>query len=191
MILTQYFAPEIGATQIRLGAISKALLHLGHSVEVVTALPNYPAGKIFPEYRGRFSCQEEIGGVKVHRVWAYPASGAGANRMLNYFSFLFTSLFALWRVPRPDILLVDSPPLFLSLPGFIASRWWKTGMIFNVADLWPDEVREMGVLREGLVLRLAEYWEAWTYRHAKKVNAVTEGIRSRLIQKGVPEPKIL
>jgi colanic acid biosynthesis glycosyl transferase WcaI len=191
IILTQYFAPEIGATQIRLGAITKALMHLGHGVEVVTALPNYPAGKIFPEYRGRFSCHEEIGGAQVHRVWVYPASGAGGKRILNYLSFMFTSLVALWRIQRPDFLLVDSPPLFLSLPGFVASRWWKTGMIFNVADLWPDEVREMRIIRKGVVLRLAEYLETWTYLQAEKVNAVTEGIRSRLIQKGVPEHKLL
>jgi colanic acid biosynthesis glycosyl transferase WcaI len=191
LILTQYYAPEIGATQIRLGAVTKALLHLGHEVEVVTALPNYPSGKIFPGYRGRFSHRERIGGAEVHRVWVFPASGAGGKRLLNYLSFLFTSLAALWRKPRPDFLLVDSPPLFLSLPGLLAARCWKAGMIFNVADLWPDEAREMGLICDGVVLHLAEYLEAWTYRQAEKVSAVTEGIRSRLIQKGVPEQKIL
>jgi colanic acid biosynthesis glycosyl transferase WcaI len=191
LILTQYYAPEIGATQIRLGAITKALMHLGHDVEVVTALPNYPSGKIFPGYQGRFACHERIGGAKVHRVWVYPASGAGGKRLLNYLSFLLTSLTALWRKPRPDFLLVDSPPLFLSLPGLLAAKWWKAAMIFNVADLWPDEVREMGLIRDGVLLRLAEHLEAWTYRQAEKVSAVTEGIRSRLIQKGVPRQKIL
>jgi colanic acid biosynthesis glycosyl transferase WcaI len=191
LILTQYYAPEIGATQIRLGAITKALRHLGHDVEVVTALPNYPSGIIFPEYRGCFSRREIIAGAKVHRVWVYPASGAGGKRLLNYLSFLLTSLTALWRRPRPDFVLIDSPPLFLALPGFLAAKWWKARMIFNVADLWPDEVKEMGLIREGVVLRLAEHLEAWTYRQAEKVNAVTEGIRSRLIQKGVPKQKIL
>lgn len=191
LILTQYYAPEIGATQIRLGAVAKALRHLGHDVEVVTALPNYPAGKIFPGYRGCFSCQEMIGGAKVHRVWVYPASGAGGKRMLNYLSFILTSLAALLRRRRPDFVMVDSPPLFLSLPGLLAAKFWKAGMIFNVADLWPDEVKEMGLIKDGVALRLAENLEAWTYRQAERVSAVTEGIRSRLIQKGVPRRKIL
>lgn len=192
LILTQYYAPEIGATQIRLGAVSKALLHLGHEVEVVTGLPNYPSGRIFPEYRGRFSHRENIGGAEVHRVWLYPASGAGGQRLLNYLSFLLTSLTVLWRRSRPDYILVDSPPLFLSLPGLLAARCWKAGMIFNVADLWPDEVVEMGLLKEGLALRLAERLEAWTYRQAAKVSAVTEGIRTRLLEnKGLPEEKVL
>ena len=191
LILTQYYAPEIGATQIRLGAVSKELVRLGHEVEVVTALPNYPAGKIFPEYCGRFSCKESMGEVKVHRVWAYPANGSGGKRLLSYLSFLLTCLTVLWKRPRPDFLLVDSPPLFLSLPGLLAAKRWKAGMIFNVADLWPDEVREMGLIGDGVFLRLAEYLEAWTYQHSQKVSAVTEGIRSRLIQKGVPEQKIL
>ena len=46
LILTQYFPPETGAPQVRLAAMIRELLRLGHTVEVVTALPNYPEGQI-------------------------------------------------------------------------------------------------------------------------------------------------
>ncbi|MEY2524589.1 MAG: hypothetical protein QOJ66_3154, partial [Ilumatobacteraceae bacterium] len=53
LLLTQYYAPEVGAPQTRLAAVVRELGKLGDSVEVVTALPNYPTGKIFPAYRRR------------------------------------------------------------------------------------------------------------------------------------------
>src|SRR5438477_9025595 len=62
LILTQYFPPEIGGPQTRLAAMSRELVRLGHEVEIVTALPNYPRGQIFPEYRGSFYRLESLGG---------------------------------------------------------------------------------------------------------------------------------
>lgn len=112
--------------------------------------------------------------------------------MLSYASFTATSFLGLVRAKRPDYVFVESPPLFLSIPGWIAARYWRVPMVFNVADLWPDSVRELGILREGLVLRLAERLERWTYRRASYVNVVTEGIRNVLVEKkAVPEQKVL
>ena len=54
LIITQYFPPEVGAAQTRLAATSRSLQQLGHSVEVVTAMPNYPHGVVASEYQGHF-----------------------------------------------------------------------------------------------------------------------------------------
>lgn len=192
LVLSQYYPPEIGASQTRLAAMVRVMKNLGHDVEVITAMPNYPTGRIFPEYRGRFYYREELTGVTVHRVWLYPSTGAGLRRMLNYMSFTVTCLAPLLCASRPDYVFVESPPLFLSLPGYLMARRWRAKMIFNVADLWPDSVRELGLMKDGLALGLATRLEKWTYRVADRVNAMTEGIRSALIQKkGVPSSKIL
>ncbi|HEY8706716.1 MAG TPA: glycosyltransferase, partial [Burkholderiaceae bacterium] len=92
LILTQYYPPEVGAAQVRLAAFAHALLERGHQVEVVTALPNYPQGRVFPGYRRRLAHTEVIDGVRVRRVWLVPATGSGIGRMLNYLSFTSTSL---------------------------------------------------------------------------------------------------
>ena len=44
-ILTQYYPPEIGAPQNRLSELSVHLKNIGHEVNVLTAMPNYPFGK--------------------------------------------------------------------------------------------------------------------------------------------------
>jgi hypothetical protein len=102
LILTQYFPPEIGAAQIRLGAMVRELVRQGHSIEVVTAFPNYPTGEVFPKYRNRFSMSDSWEGVPVYRTWIYPAKGAGFRRMLNYGSFTLSSFIG---QEKPDCLL--------------------------------------------------------------------------------------
>jgi glycosyltransferase involved in cell wall biosynthesis len=161
-------------------------------VEVVTALPNYPRGKLYPGYEGRVYAREEFEGITVRRVWLYPAMGGGLPRMLNYASFTIMSLFGLLFSQRPDFIFVESPPLFLSIPACMAGFLWRVPFIFNVADLWPDIVVEGGFLKQGPLIRLMKRLEQWSYRRAGYVNAVTEGMRDTLIrEKQVPADKVL
>jgi colanic acid biosynthesis glycosyl transferase WcaI len=192
LFLTQYFPPEIAAPQVRLSAMIRELVRLGQEVEVVTALPNHPVGRIFPDYRKRFYLCESWEGIPVHRVWLYASMGAGLRRMINYGSFTASCLVGLAQAKRPDYIFVESPPPFLSIPAYLAARRWHVPFIFNVADLWLDSICELGIMRDGPVLQAAERLECWTYRKAGYVNAVTEGIRATLIQKkGVPSEKVL
>ena len=192
LILTQYFPPEIGAPQTRLQAMSAELKHLGHEIEVVTAMPNYPRGSIFPEYRRRFYCREVRDGIVVHRVWMYAAMGGGIRRLLSYGSFVIMSIFGLLRAGKPDYVFAESPPLPLTLPAYAFARFWGAPAIMNVADLWPGAALEMGLLSEGFLARWMRQFESWSYRRATFVNAMTEGIRKYLLQeKGLAPEKVL
>ena len=191
LILTQYYPPEIGAPQTRLAALARELRRRNHEVEVVTAMPHHLVGRTYEGYRGKFYMRETLDGTTVHRTWVYAATGTGIRRIANYMSFTCSSLVGLALAQRPDVIFVESPPLFLSVPGWIAAKLRRAKMIFNVADLWPDSVRELGVMEDGSLLRLAERLEAWTYRKADIVNAVTSGIEEALrSRKDVPLAKL-
>lgn len=192
LILTQFFSPEIGASQVRLAYFGRELSAAGHDVEVVTGMPHHPAGRIFPEYRGHFFLREKWEGLTINRVWLYAASGSNLKRLLSYASFTLTCLFGMFRSSKPDYIFVDSPPLFLGVPGWIAAKWWNVPLIFNVADLWPDSVRDLGVMRDGPLMNFAYRLESWIYRHSTVVTAVTEGIRDSLLdKKNLPAEKVL
>jgi colanic acid biosynthesis glycosyl transferase WcaI len=191
LILTQYYPPEVGAAQTRLSALAQELVNQGHNTEVVTAFPNYPTGEVFPEYRNRWFHSEKIDGVTVYRTWVYASSGVGVRRVLNYGSFLATSLLGLYKASRPDWIFVESPPPCLALSAILASRVWGVPVIVNVADLWPDAICALGLMQDGFFLRRLEGLERFVYRRARFINAVTEGIRSRLIKaKGVAPDKV-
>ncbi|MFN2461913.1 MAG: glycosyltransferase family 4 protein [Candidatus Velthaea sp.] len=193
LILTQYYPPEIGAPQTRLAAFAKALTARGVDVEVVTAMPHHLVGRVFPTHRGKLFAREEWDGIPVRRTWVYAATGTGIRRLFNYGSFTFTSFFGMIGARRPDIVFVESPPLFLALRATLSARLHGAAMIFNVADLWPDAIRQLGMFPEGHpVLRVAEALEAFAYWASKFVTTVTDGMVEVLTtKKRVPAHKVL
>jgi len=192
LILTQYFPPEIGGAQTRLKFLAAELARRGHEVEIVTSFPNYPGGKFLPGYEKGIYRRETWEGLTLHRVWLYPAVGSGIKRMLNYGSFTLTCLFGLLHCKRPDYIFVESPPLFLSAPAWIAGLFWRAPFIFNVADLWPDVIVDQGFMKEGFAMRVLRAIESWSYRRAAYVNTVTDWIGKVLQEKkSVPAEKIL
>ena len=88
LFLTQYCPPEVGAPQNRIFEFAKGLKKKGNDVTILTALPNYPKGEIFEEYKGKGVVVEEIDGIKVVRTAIYATkSKSFVKRLGNYFSF--------------------------------------------------------------------------------------------------------
>jgi colanic acid biosynthesis glycosyl transferase WcaI len=193
LIITQYFPPEVGAAQTRLAATSAALQEHGHSVEVVTAMPNYPKGVIDDNYKGPFYLKEEYKGATVHRFWLMASLGKAWGRLAAYLSLMITALFGLSRVQKPDVVFVNSGPLFMGLTGFIYAQFFRVPMIFYVADLWPRSVEHLeGLGAARILLKMALFLEAWVYHQSLYVVAVTEGVRDILIhEKKLPVDKVL
>jgi len=192
LILTQYFPPEIGAPQTRLAAFARELMASGHDVEIVTAMPNHLHGSVFAAYRRKFYCRERWNGARIHRTWIFAAGGTGLLRLLSYLSFSLSSLVGIALARRPTYVFVESPPLFLGVSGWFGALFHRSQLLFNVADLWPDSVKELGVMRDGFAMRAAERLERWTYRRARYVCSVTDGITERLVGgKALERSKIL
>lgn len=191
LILSQYYPPEIGAPQIRLRALARQLQQHGMEVSVLTAMPNYPAGKLFPGYEKRLYCREEIDGIPVRRTWVYAATGKAARtRLLNYLSFTFTALIAALFGPRPDVLFLESQPLSLGLVGVLMK--WLRGVpyIYNVPDLQVDVARQLGFMRNERFLRLALGLENFFLRNSWKVSTVTHRFIDHFVERGLPRSQI-
>ncbi len=184
-ILTQYYPPEIGAPQRRLSNLARRFVERGHDVTVLTAMPNYPQGCLYPGYSGVYR-REILEGITVDRAWVYPTNSVRiARRLACYFSFMISSSAAGLRIlPRLDYLLTESPPLFLGISGYILARCKRARWIFNVSDLWPESAVRLGIIRNGAVLNACGRLEGFCYRHARIVTGQTieivESIRARL-----------
>jgi len=191
LILTQYYPPEIGAPQIRLRSLTRVLRSVGLKVNVLTALPNYPAGKIFPKYVGRWRVREEIDGVPVQRTWVYAGTGRSAIvRLANYFSFTTTSLLAALTGPRPDILFVESQPLSLGIVGILMKSLRGVPYVYNVPDLQVSVAEQMGFLRNRTLLRIAKALEDFFLRESWTVSTVTHGFIDHFEQRGLPRAQL-
>jgi len=187
LFVTPYYPPEITAPAIRISETAEGLVKSGHQVTVLTNFPNFPSGVVLPEYRGHVIQQEEHNGVRIIRVWSYISPNKGfLRRILAQLSFgCLAPLLGGNAIDHPDVIIVESPPLFDAVAGRLLA--WRKGcpFIFTVSDLWPDSAVQLGMLRNRLLIRLAQWLEWSTYQRAAAVWALTAGLHDTLIKRGL------
>jgi glycosyltransferase involved in cell wall biosynthesis len=180
VILTQYYPPETGAPQGRLSDLATRLAARGHEVTVFTAMPNYPTGRVLPDWRGKVVARENRDGVEVKRSWIAPTATRSTPRQLwTYLTFAGSvTVTAPFRLRWADVLLWESPPLFLAPTARLLAKRLGARLVMNVSDLWPRAAVDLGVIREGRLLAAFERLERRAYRRAALVSCQTEGVAS-------------
>ncbi len=192
LILTQYFPPESGAPSVRLMAMANELRKLGIRVRVITGMPNYPLGVIYPKYRGRISMREEVNGIPVRRVWLYPASGQGtAKRLLNYLSFTFAAAVALATSRRPDLVFVEAQPVTLAIPAWLLKTVRGVPYVYNTPDLQVEHAADDAWITLRWLIRAAAWMESKLMRDAACVTTVTHAFIEHFHRRyGVPRERL-
>ena len=194
LYLSQYFPPEVGATQTRAYEMARGLAQAGHRVTMVAEVPNHPSGIIPPAYRGKWFERSDLDGIDVLRVWvrASPVKSF-RSRMAFYLTFMANgALVGALQARGPfDVVYATSPPLFVGGAG-LALHWLKrTPFVFEVRDLWPESAVVLGELRSPRAIALATRLEELCYNRASRVVVVTEGIRQRLLARGQAAEKLV
>lgn len=192
LFLTQYCPPEVGAPQNRIFEFAKKLKEFGHEVTILTALPNYPKGEIFDEYKGKKVVLEEIEGIKIVRTSIYATkSKSFTKRLRNYLSFTFSSVLQGAKyIDKQDAIITESPPLFLGFSGYVLAKLKKAKFIFNISDLWPESAIKLGVLHNKLFIKMSVLLEEFCYRKASAVTCQTEGIVDDIVNRGFDKNKV-
>lgn len=188
LIVTQYFPPETGAPQARLYELAVRLRRRGHEVSVLTAMPNYPTGRIFDGYRRRPRRTESMDGLRVVRTWVYPSkSRRTLPRLASYASFALSAVvLGLPGIGRQDVILVESPPLFLAPTALLLGRLLRAPVVVNVSDIWPESLVQLGLLGTGGAHRAMLALERFAYRRAAAVAVTNPGAVER-IQERFPD----
>lgn len=191
IILTQYFPPEVGAPQNRLYEMAIRLQKRGVAVEILTAMPNYPSMEIHMEYKGKWYIKDEMNGINVHRAWIW--AGKSKNilpRLLNYFSFVFSSFWVgCIKLRKADYLLCESPPLFLGISAVLLKRIKKAKLVFNVSDLWPESAEKLGLITNKTLLKTTTRLEEYLYKSSALITGQTQGIVKN-IKDRFPDKKV-
>lgn len=168
-LLTHSYKPETGAAPNRLYEMMSGLKRCGNDVCIVAAMPNYPTGKIFPEYRKRFTMRETLDDIEIKRFWMYASNSKKAiPRALAMFSFSFMAFFSIpyLRSKKLDYLIVGSPPLTLGWVAKWIAKLSRTRLVLNISDLWPLTLKELGAVSDGKLYQLLENMEKSMYQSA-------------------------
>ncbi len=192
LFLCQYFPPEPGAPAARTHEHAKEWVRNGHEVTVVCGIPNHPDGEVPLNYRHNFVYEEVLDDIRVLRCWFLVAANAGrVRRSIAFISFMLVSLY--WSVVkggRADVVMATSPQLLCGLAGYGVALVKRALFVFEVRDLWPRQIIDLGVLRNPWLIALLRGVERFLYRKASVIITVAEAARRELVQSGVPPEKI-
>src|SRR5260370_27870078 len=162
----------------------------GHKVTVCTGFPYYPEWKITGEYGGKLASREERNGVTILRSWLWvPKRVSSLKRVAHEASFLATSFVRALGSGKPDLLCGVPGRLGLGITANLLSRWWGVPYVFDVEDLQPDAAADLGMLPRP-VLPVLYGMERVAYRHAALISTLTDGMRRRIVSKGVEAEKV-
>lgn len=160
LVVCQHYTPE----PFRLSDICEALVQRGHDVTVVTGQPNYPMGRIYDGYRGKERRDEVLNGVKVHRCFTIGRRKGFFWRVLNYYSFAFSSTRYVARLKEEyDVVLVNQlSPVMMASAGVKYKKKHGKKLVMYCMDLWPASLT-VGGIREGSLIY------KWFHRVSKKL----------------------
>ena len=152
LIVTNHFFPE----NFRINDLALGLVEKGYDVSVLTGIPNYPEGKIYPGYGFFRNVSEEYRGINIRRVPLIPrGSGSAFRLILNYISSTLSfCILAPWvcRKSYDVIFVFETSPATIGLPAVLLKCLRKTPIVFWVLDLWPDSLTATGALNSKSLL---------------------------------------
>ena len=182
--MSQYFWPE----DFRVNDLVDALGQRGHRVTVLTGQPNYPDGRIFPEFRARPEKFAEYRGAEVVRVPLLPRARGAVRLALNYISFVVTaSTIGAWRMRRRafDAIFVYQPsPITSCLPAIAIGRLLRVPVLLWTLDLWPDTLHAIGIVKSPALLGLVGRLVGFIYRHCDLVLGQSRGFAGNVVRYG-------
>ena len=164
LVVCQHYHPE----PFRLTDICEELVKRGHTVTVLTGVPNYPRGEIFPGYEKHQRREEKINGVDVIRCTTVPRKQSVFFRVFNYFSY---PIFAGWKAVHMSddydmVFVYQLSPVLMALPGIFYAKKHRKKLVLYCLDLWPSSLSAGGIGINSPIYHCFHVISRLIYRHA-------------------------
>ena len=160
LFITENFPPETNAAATRVFERACYWVKAGHQVTVITSQPNFPDGKLFPEFKNGWRQVDEMSGIRVVRVKTFIAANRGVLwRTIDFLSFMVTGIWAGLFETKPDVIAATSPQFFAAVGGWLLAGARRVPFVFELGDLWPASIAAVGAVQPGRALQLIEKLE--------------------------------
>lgn len=189
LVVSQHYWPEAFPST----DICEGLAAQGHTVHVITDVPNYPMGYIFPEYKGGKRRREERNGVKIFRTFTVGRRNNILFRLLNYYSFAASSTVFSWGLPKDyDVVLsIQTSPIMMVNASLSYAKRTKKKCLFYTMDLWPASLAAGGVGENSPIYKLFTWVSDRLYRKADRILVTSQMFGPYLQEQfGIDEAKI-
>ena len=183
VLLTHNYEPEVGAPQRRWSGFVRRFVEAGHSVNVLTAQPHYPAGRLLPGATPTWRAAPGRHGETVVRLPYVPYGPGTGRRMLDQLLTAGTSMLP-GPARRGDVVIATLPALPTLAAGQLLARLNRAPLVVEMRDAWPDLVAESGVA-PGRFGRTVSALISAGQRRADAVVTTSSGFSEVLAARGV------
>ncbi|SHP74871.1 glycosyltransferase [Mycobacteroides abscessus subsp. abscessus] len=195
LIISQHFYPEIGSHANRMKYIYMLLKRHNFDVKILTTEPSYPNKSIYEN--NEFWDEESLNSVdnNIARIGIRNRkySSSIINRLLYYLEIAYKFLLVINRdKEKYDYIFATSPPIFTGFVGLFAKYRYKSKLILDIRDLWPESLKGVGVFNNAIILQLFGLLEKLLYLKADQIVINSMGFKHH-IQKsaGIDSSKIM
>ncbi len=143
LVVCQHYWPE----PYPLTDVCEGLAAMGHTVHVVTDVPNYPMGYIYEDYKNGKNRTQEHNGVRISRTFTIGRRHNIIFRLLNYYSYAISSTLFVKRLKEEyDVVFVNqSSPVMMGCAGLAYAKKHKKKCVLYCMDLWPASLAAGGM----------------------------------------------
>lgn len=183
--------PRKSAGGTRHFSLGRELTKLGWDVAVIAASTDHPSGRR-PGGMGLWR-DAAIERVTFRWLWAPRYEGNGLLRVLNMVAFPLLLLLpgVTSGLRRPDAIVGSTVHPLAAWAGYRMARRYKVPFVFEIRDLWPETLVQMGALKPGHpVERLLRLLEAHLCTRAAAIVTTMPLAVDYLESRGVPRSKV-
>lgn len=188
LILAQLFDPEPTFKGL---SFAQELRRQGHEVEILTALPNYPEGKLYAGYKSTLCQSEKIDGLQVWRTYVYPSHDrSGFRRALTYLSFATSARYiGVKKVSVPDVIYIYNLVTLVAAATYLRHKYGSK-IVLDLQDPWPDSIQNSGMLKIPKLEKLLTSYCTSAYMAVDSIICSTPGYREDMKRRNIPDSKL-
>lgn len=159
LIFSQYYNPE----RFLLNSIAPELVKRGHEVTVITGVPNYPEGVIYPGYFNKDQ-EEVIEGVKVIRCKIIPRGHTKIRLFMNYLSYMLAATQKAKKLKKQYdvVFLYQLTPIFQAYPAIYYAKNHRRKVLCYCLDLAPASGEDV-IGRLKPLFKVYKNFSRWAY----------------------------
>ena len=172
----------------------KRLIQEGYQVYLLCASTIHSSDVNIIEGSKKY-CVRENEGIRYIYIRCSSYDGNGLGRIKNLFEFYFGVKSALKELPRPSVIISESPNPLGAVAGIQFSKKNKNPHIVDVVDLWPESiVVYQGISEQNPIIKLLYQGEKWIYKKSKAIIFSTPGAYDYIIERNwqsiIPREKV-
>ncbi len=179
----EHFVTNEGTSGTRSYDVSRYLVQMGWHVTMICGLHDQSSLPRMPSWR--LWRTHWIDGIKVVACNAFYSNKLGVPaRIWCFLKFALLALLVTLKERGVHLIFATSTPLTVGIPGRIGAAMKGVPYIFEVRDLWPEDLLDAGRLKPGLQYKVWEWLELFSYKKARKILLVSRGFHNRLLERG-------